>query len=573
MRLLGAAPVLLFTVSTCLAQAPAAAHKASCKMNTLPATPAMLAMEQWKYKDAEQLFLSELSEHPSDDRLHAAHIRNLIALGHNDEAMKDSQAFVTASPNSTYARVSMADVMFRNGKLPESYMEEAKIQKDDPCNARVYESLGAYESVIGKFAMAKRHIDVAHALDPQDAEIARDWIAFQPKATRLETAKKFVQSSPAYTEENRERILKSIERAQNKPAGEECKLVSGQTSATIQFLPIMNGPDSDPEYGLEVSFNGKKRRLELDSGASGITLVARAAQGLNLTTESNSKIGGVGDGGGMDSAISHVSSIKIGDLEFSNCEVESLVAKAFSTNSTRNASGNYGAYSTDGLIGADVFQKFLVALDFPGGKIDLSPLPMRPGESAGTASLTSTSDDKPLASKSGSDNFLDSYRDPSMSEWSEFYRFGHMIIVPTVIGNAGKPSQQHLMLVDTGASMDAITPEAAREVTSVSTTGRISTYGLSGRTKQVYLTGKLILHFGNLYLPLDWMTAQSNKSISDSVGTEVTGFIGFPTLRQMTVTIDYRDRLINFNYDPKRKYDPRFQPKCYAGENCKHFGS
>jgi hypothetical protein len=35
-------------------------------------------------------------------------------------------------------------------------------------------------------------------------------------------------------------------------------------------------------------------------------------------------------------------------------------------------------------------------------------------------------------------------------------------------------------------------------------------------------------------------------------GTEVSGFLGFATLKVLEVKLDYRDGLVDFEYDPKR---------------------
>ena len=47
------------------------------------------------------------------------------------------------------------------------------------------------------------------------------------------------------------------------------------------------------------------------------------------------------------------------------------------------------------------------------------------------------------------------------------------------------------------------------------------------------------------------MTAFDITNISDSIGTEISGFLGFTTLRVLDVKIDYRDALIEFKYDAK----------------------
>jgi hypothetical protein len=43
-----------------------------------------------------------------------------------------------------------------------------------------------------------------------------------------------------------------------------------------------------------------------------------------------------------------------------------------------------------------------------------------------------------------------------------------------------------------------------------------------------------------------------DKSISDSIGTEISGTIGFPLLLVLDTKIDYRDGLIWFKYDSKK---------------------
>jgi len=47
----------------------------------------------------------------------------------------------------------------------------------------------------------------------------------------------------------------------------------------------------------------------------------------------------------------------------------------------------------DGLIGMDVFSRFLVTLDYPMRKLGLSPLPPRPGDAASPSSSLKTSED------------------------------------------------------------------------------------------------------------------------------------------------------------------------------------
>jgi hypothetical protein len=57
--------------------------------------------------------------------------------------------------------------------------------------------------------------------------------------------------------------------------------------------------------------------------------------------------------------------------------------------------------------------------------------------------------------------------------------------------------------------------------------------------------------------PLCACAAQSSASgiqrFTDDAGMEIYGMIGLHTLSHMTLPIDYRDGLVKFDYDPKRK--------------------
>ena len=119
--------------------------------------------------------------------------------------------------------------------------------------------------------------------------------------------------------------------------------------------------------------NGKRRRLEIDTGASGLTLSRSAAAGLGLTRERQIESFGVGDNGNVTTSIAHVESVRIGNLEFRNCAVDILEQRK--------------ALDIDGLIGGDVFSKYLLTLDYPKLQMRLNQLPPRPDEKRAAGGL------------------------------------------------------------------------------------------------------------------------------------------------------------------------------------------
>jgi len=76
--------------------------------------------------------------------------------------------------------------------------------------------------------------------------------------------------------------------------------------------------------------------------------------------------------------------------------------------------------------------------------------------------------------------------------------------------------------------------------------------GISGSVKNVYSASKAVLQFGRLKQENQDMLSFDTTRISDSAGVEISGFLGFTTLRLLVLRIDYRDGLVDFDYDPKR---------------------
>jgi hypothetical protein len=241
----------------------------------------------------------------------------------------------------------------------------------------------------------------------------------------------------------------------------------------------------------------------------------------------------------------------VGELEFQNCPVEVM--------ESRSVAGE------DGLIGADVFENFLVEIDFPNEKLRLSELPKRPGEAEQKLALKSEEDDPDDDEASRSDNTKaadaktsalpvrssgpqDRYIAPEMQSYTRVFRFGHDLLIPMSIGKV----PYKLFLMDTGAMFNSISPAAAREVTRVHGDSDTIVKGISGKVDEVYSANKAIVQFGHIRQENQDMTAIDTKAISDNVGTEVSGFLGFVSLRFLDIKIDYRDALVDFQYDPKR---------------------
>jgi tetratricopeptide (TPR) repeat protein len=441
--------------------------------------------------------------------------------------------------------VALGEVYFRQGKIVDAEREWVKVINSGHGDARSYLGVARVRQAISLRKQAKAMIDKAHELDPNDPDVQRFWVQTLNLTGRVENLEARLAGKADSDEETRTRLQRELDylTARQKDPNRNCHLTGAITATETPLDILPSDPNHIRGYSLTVVINGRKSRLMLDTGASGILVDRGVAEKAGVTKLSETRIGGIGDQGDVGGYVALADTLKIGELEFKNCPVEVL--------DKRSVLGD------DGLIGADVFAQFLVDLNFPEEKLKLQELPKRPDEAAHPIELQTdqesaqTSGDQPEAktdsNKPVHNGPQDRYIAPEMKSYTQVFRFGHMLLVPTQVNNI--PSK--LFLIDTGGFMDAISLATAREVTKVHEDANMSVTGLNGRVKQVYSADRATLQFGHLTEPTDRMTTLDLSSLSQKVGTEVSGILGFITLNQLDVKIDYRDGLVDFEYKPR----------------------
>lgn len=67
----------------------------------------------------------------------------------------------------------------------------------------------------------------------------------------------------------------------------------------------------------------------------------------------------------------------------------------------------------------------------------------------------------------------------------------------------------------------------------------------------MFRADEFTIHFGRLQEKNQDTVAFDLKRISDSIGAEVSGILGFGTLTLLEMKINYRDGLVDFIYKPK----------------------
>jgi len=503
---------------------------------------------QGQFDAAIQKYQQILAGNPRSSQAYAGLTR--VYLKEQDVALADetiSKAVQTA--DGSVVRVALGEVYFRQGKIAEAEREWVNVINSGNQLARAYLGLARVDEALSLYKKAKDKLDKAHELDPDDPDTQRYWTSTLSRTERIKKLEEYlanVNNDDAKTRESMQHYLEYMKARQQGPQ-QGCRLVGHVTSTQTKLVPLTRDAQHMRGMGLSVAVNGTKANLMLDTGASGILIDRRIAEKSGLTKLSETSVWGIGDKGGNAGWVGLANSIKIGELEFQNCPVQVIEKRS--------------VVDEDGLVGADVFGQFLVDLNFPDRKLVLSELPKRPGETDQGIGLktdkdNSDEDPDPIEASSNakptpaapSRGPFDAYISPEMKDYSKVFRFGHQLLIPTKVGDAASK----LFMIDTGAFTNSIDPAAAREVTHVSGDARMIVKGISGSVNKVYSADNALLIFGHLRQQNQEMLSFDMTPISNSIGTEVSGTLGFTTLYLLDVKIDYRDGLVDFSWNPDR---------------------
>ena len=509
-----------------------------CHIDHTQPSPGDQQLAREDYKAAETTFRETLTAHPNNLEARLGLVRALIGQDRTAEAEDEAVAMLRASPNAALSDVAISDAAVRSAKLNAASTYAQKAYHDDICSAQAAAAMANVYTLLGYYAHAARQIAQAHLLRPNDELIRRAWINSLPNSLprreRQAELASYLQGPHHLSPEREQGYTSALTYLQASRPG-ECRISSKADSTSIPLRPVYADHPQPVAFGLDITLNKTPRRMQIDTGASGIVLTPSAAKSLNLAPEYHLKDGGVGDDGKVDSFLSHVASITIGDLEISDCMVQVL---------------GKSRLSVDGLIGTDVFSRYLITLDYPKARLRLDPLPKRPppdSPSADPAGSKPTLHD--TVAEAGPQLPQDGYVPPGFGNWIHIIRIGHQLLLPAFFQSGGT---QHYLVMDTGASRTILSPTMAREAGELHSSN-MRFVGLSGEVKDVYETGPTPLFFANLRLPPEPYIAYDLTAISHNNGFETSGLFGLPTLQRLTIQIDYRDNLLKLTYD--RKHD------------------
>jgi len=532
---------------------------AGCKVAAVHVpSEAEVAFQKGDHAKAESLLKAELEKSPNDPDRTALLIRALLWQRKTAEASDALNKALAAHPDSAALLTEKAELLYREGKPWEVGNALAAALKTDPCFPRAFIPYAWLMGAESNHATQHKAILTAHQLDPNDLEIRDYWMNTLPLKDRITAMEAWVASGTITDADQLKREQKQLEQLKkiDSEPPKPCRLDSTATSGDLPLQALIqerHGNLAATAYALSVEINGHSNLLRLDTGASGLSVTKSAAEHAGLKTSGAERIFGIGDEGAQHGSWAYADRIQIGGFEFKDCVVNVL---------------EKGIGDDDGLIGSDVFSKFLITIDYPMHKIHLDPLPSNPNRpDVETPALSTASEEEATPQRETGDGGkpatasgpslprgpIDRYIAPEMKDWLQIYLEGRKLIIPGTL----HPPDLKLFVVDTGAWSTTISPEAAREVTKVDLNTNMQIVGLNGAVAKPYVAETLDIRFGGISKHELGVPAFSMDLLSASTGMQISGLLGADILEELTVHIDYRDGLMKFEYDPKRGYHPQ----------------
>jgi tetratricopeptide (TPR) repeat protein len=504
-----------------------------------------------KTAEAAAAYQEILNRDPASVVAEVGLIRAHLLLQKLDEAQSAMNAALALNPNSWLVQLTLGDLEYAKGKIPEAERAYLKAENLKPDEAAAYLGLARVYRVYSLYRRAYDNLKRAHELAPNELSVQLLWFNALPHQDRIPALQAYL-AEPGVNPQiaNKLQQYAAFLKKNAEVPVHACKLVSNVKDTNTKLYPIARSGTELGASGLNVKINNQETHLALDTGSSGVLLGRAAADRLKLQRLGYQAIMGVGDAGQQGGFTAVVDRIRVGDLEFRDCIVRV-------TDAATPVTGQ------DGLIGSDVFSAYLVDIDIPGGKLRLSPLPQRPDETAAPAALKTISQDAQELEAEGPENESktaarkgtspkitnlpkDAYVAPEMANWSKVYRFRNLLMVPTKVDHIGPV----LFLLDTGSFSNVLSTRTAKEITQLRADPGMSVKGMSGTVSKIYRADKATLQFGRYEQDNQDVVTFDMSSICKQTGTDVSGILGFNMLRILQTRIDYRDGLVDFVFDP-----------------------
>lgn len=479
-----------------------------------PVLPRFLTKERVKGRTPLNVFTEELAADLSNVSL-----RLLAFAAERSSAKQDelAQGFPDTDAGRSGRQTVEAFRLYEQLQFDKGLEKLDAALRLDPCNAWALFAIAQHDQVLGLQAQAFAALEAAHKIAPDYDEITAMRAEYLTDRERLSTLQHVIETSAFLQTDMQRKAAEALLLADmHRPHG-ACKQQAGGRSTSLPFFLVRQ--DVEVKKGFEqlairIAVNGKLRRMLVDTTASGVMLTEPGAKGAGLAIDKATHF-------------AHASEVKIGDFTFQDCDIQ-LVRLG-------DAGGSF-----DGILGIDALRSYLIALDFGGLKLSLSPLPVSPMKTA--TPYLETAELSQVERDSTGVYAVDAYRPASMRNWTSFAFAEHFLLVPLKI-DGGKAASGVLM---TSLERSILMRSAVPPSIYLDALGYPWIPGIfirwNPRQIDLFQAKDLSVHFAGLQLSLGRALIGSDPKKVLPAG--IVGIIGLDYLKHLSVTIDMRDHLI-----------------------------
>jgi tetratricopeptide (TPR) repeat protein len=471
---------------------------------------ALFKLYAGRFPEAADLYQQIVDKNPASSGPYYGLVRSLLGAHRSQDAYAVAKKAQANAPDTAPVETAVGLVSYRQGDLIEAERHFRAALKIDSQYPGALQGLASIYSAVSRFKSASHLLNAAYLRAPADPVLAlahANSLAGDDHISALEKVLAGLDPTSDAAVALRAHI------ANDRAVGDKKirRLASPYEAYNISLLVIQNEPHRRRGLGVQVKFNQKhSAKLLLDTGASGIAVSTKFAEHAGLE-----KLGGGG--------VAHGIGDRKAEASFRYLAAEISAGKVVFERYPISAFKSAKDQDADGLIGADVFSRFLVAIDFESLEMTLTPRATQPGDS-------------------GDDHSDDA--DTMPAGFHRVYRFGNHLAVPTTINE----KETKLFLIDSGSTVNIIDEQVARDVTKVHKDSGSALRGIQGKVDGVSRADDVMLVFaGFRQMNPDLMTINL-ESMSDSMGVGFGGILGMPVLANLKLSIDYANGAVKMDY-------------------------
>ena len=414
-----------------------------------------------------------------------------------DEIQK-AETRLAGLPRTAETVAFQGEIEYRKGRFDQAdALYRAALQMNEK-TARGHFGLGKLAMARMKSAEAVKSFSRAIELDSREP-IYRFYIAdalsLEKKAKEAERhLQEYLKLNPA--DADRVPMAKAaldVSAAFNGVEMGEINAPAQPAPIRVQQLPLL------PFLFAEVTINGQGPfRFLVDTGATQSVLSQKVATRLGLRKIATNIMFGVGGDGKVDSPIYKADSVKIGDVTVKNIPLGTMDNPLLDL-------------VMDGILSPTLLADFIITMDYPGSQIQLT----RKAPEGGTV----------------------------VPAWF----FGGLLMVPVEVNGKHKGN----FLIDSGADSTLLAYTMANTLgVNKDTPGAavdLPIGGIGGLDGGVLMVPSVTLKTPFETKQFDRVMAIELKSMSGLIQTELSGVIGYDTLKNYRVTLDYQRAEIRLN--------------------------